>query len=258
MLEAGRNLLRDLTGKKDGPAPAFGSSPAKGGGHVVVIGGGYGGATAARYLRMWSNGSIKVTLVERNAQFTSCPISNLVIGGIKRIEDITVSYDNLRSRWGIDVITDEVTGLDPARREVRLGSGRTLTYDRAVLSPGVDLMPERVDGLAGNEQLVPHAWKAGPQTVLLRRQLEAMPDGGVFAMHIPTAPYRCPPGPYERACMVANYFKQHKPKSKVLILDGNPDIQSKKGLFMKAGGDHYTGVLESLAVSRLLSVNAAA
>lgn len=237
---------------------AFASTPAKAGGHVVIVGGGYGGATAAKYLRMWSNGSVKVTLVERNAQFISCPISNLVIGGMKQLEDITVSYDNLRKRWGVDVITDEVVGLDPAKREIRLGGGKTLSYDRAVVSPGVDFMPERIEGLAGNEELVPHAWKAGPQTLLLRRQLEAMPDGGVYAMHIPTAPYRCPPGPYERACVIAHYFKQHKPRSKVMVFDGNPDIQSKKGLFMKAWEDHYKDIIEYHPNSRLMSVDAKA
>lgn len=237
---------------------AFASTPTKAGGHVVIVGGGYGGATAAKYLRMWSNGSVKVTLVERNAQFISCPISNLVIGGMKQLEDITVSYDNLRKRWGVDVITDEVVGLDPAKREIRLGGGKTLSYDRAVVSPGVDFMPERIEGLAGNEELVPHAWKAGPQTLLLRRQLEAMPDGGVYAMHIPTAPYRCPPGPYERACVIAHYFKQHKPRSKVMVFDGNPDIQSKKGLFMKAWEDHYKDIIEYHPNSRLMSVDAKA
>lgn len=261
LLEAGRNLLRDL-GKKEeakpAAAPAAAPAPVKAGGHVVIVGGGYGGATAAKYIRMWSNATVKVTLIERNTQFTSCPISNLVIGGLKQLEDITVSYDNLRTKWGVEVITDEVIGIDAARRQVRLGRGPTLSYDRLVLSPGVDFMPDRIAGLTGNEHLVPHAWKAGPQTVLLRRQLEAMPDGGVYAMHIPQAPYRCPPGPYERACMVANYFKQHKPKSKVLVLDANPDITSKKGLFMKAWEDHYKGIIDYQPNSRLMSVNAAA
>lgn len=257
-VEAGRAFLRDLAGKEEKPKAGEATTAVKGGGHVVVIGGGYGGATAAKYLRMWSDGKVKVTLVERNAQFTSCPISNLVIGGLKQLEDVTVSYDNLRSKWGVDVITDEVVGIDPSKREVRLGRGGTLSYDRLVLSPGVDFMTDRVSGLTGNEHLVPHAWKAGPQTVLLRRQLEAMPDGGTYVMHIPVAPYRCPPGPYERACLVANYFKQHKPRSKVLVLDGNPDITSKKGLFLKAWTDHYKDIIEYQPNSRLVSVNAAA
>ena len=234
------------------------ASKGKAGGHVVVVGGGYGGNTVAKYLRMWSDGAIKVTLVERNAQFISCPISNLVVGGLKQLEDITVSYDNLRDKWGVEVITDEVSGIDPAKRKVTLKGGKTLDYDRLVLSPGVDFMADRIEGLAGNEELVPHAWKAGPQTVLLRKQLESMSDGGTYVMHIPQAPYRCPPGPYERACLVANYFKQHKPKSKVLVLDANTDIQSKKGLFMKAWNDHYKDIIEYQPNSRLMSVNAQA
>ena len=227
------------------------------GGHVVVVGGGFGGATAAKYLRMWSGGAVNVTLVERQASFISCPISNLVIGGVRRIEDITAGYDQLRTRWGVKIVTDEAVGLDAARREVRLANGDVLGYDRAVLSPGVDFLPQEVDGLAGNEERIPHAWKAGPQTVLLRKQLEDMRDGGVYAIHIPRAPYRCPPGPYERACMVAHYVKSAKPRSKVLILDANPDIQSKKGLFMQAFTGAYKDIIEYRPNSTLVSVDAA-
>jgi len=226
------------------------------GGHVVVVGGGYGGATAAKYLRMWSNGAVKVTLIERESQFISCPISNLVIGGIKDMAYITASYDNLRSKWGIDVIHDEVIGIDVDAREISLAKGGTLTYDRAVLSPGIDFLSDEIGGLAGNEELIPHAWKAGAQTVILRKQLEDMEDGGVFAIHIPKAPYRCPPGPYERACLVANYFKEHKPRSKVLILDGNPDITSKKGLFLRAFEGTYKDIIEYRPNSTLVSVDA--
>lgn len=226
------------------------------GGHVVVVGGGYGGATAAKYLRMWSNGAVKVTLVERESQFISCPISNLVIGGIKDMSYITTSYDNLRSKWGIDVIHDEVVGINVDAREISLAKGGTLTYDRAVLSPGIDFIPDDIGGLAGNEEFIPHAWKAGAQTIILRKQLEDMADGGVYAMHIPKAPYRCPPGPYERACLVANYFKEHKPRSKVLILDGNPDITSKKGLFLRAFEGAYKDIIEYRPNSTLVSVDA--
>lgn len=225
-------------------------------GHVVVVGGGYGGATAAKYLRMWSNGAVKVTLIEREARFVSCPISNLVIGGLKDINDITLSYDNLRTRWGVEVITDEVVGIDVAKREMKLASGKGLTYDRAVLSPGIDFLIGDVPGLEGNLERIPHAWKAGPQTVLLKQQLEAMEDGGVYAIHIPKAPYRCPPGPYERACLVANYLLEKKPKSKVMVLDSNPDIQSKKGLFTKAFEGRYKGNLEYVPNSTLVSVDA--
>lgn len=226
-----------------------------GGGHVVVVGGGYGGATAAKYLRMWSKGAVKVTLVERNPQFVSCPISNLVIGGVKQMQDITLGYDKLRSTWGVNVITDDVTAIDPARRTVTTARSGTLNYDRLVLSPGIDFIPGAIAGLDGNDNRIPHAWKAGPQTVLLRQQLTAMKDGGVYAIQIPKAPYRCPPGPYERACVVANYLRATKPKSKILVLDANPEIQSKKALFTKAF-DSYKGMIEYRPNSELHAVDA--
>lgn len=226
-----------------------------GGGHVVVVGGGYGGATAAKYLRMWSKGAVKVTLVERNPQFVSCPISNLVIGGVKQMQDITLGYDRLRSTWGVNVITDEVTAIDPARRTIVTATSGTLNYDRLVLSPGIDFIPGAIAGLDGNDNRIPHAWKAGPQTVLLRQQLTAMKDGGVYAIQVPKAPYRCPPGPYERACVVANYLRTAKPKSKILVLDANPEIQSKKALFTKAF-DSYKGMIEYRPNSELHAVDA--
>jgi sulfite dehydrogenase len=229
----------------------------KGKGHVVVVGGGYGGATAAKYISMWSNGGIRVTLVERNAAFVSCPISNLVLAGEKQLSDITVGYEGL-AKYGIKVVQDEVTAVDADKRIVKLAKGGDLAYDRLVLSPGVDFMYDGLPGLqpASAQQAILHAWKAGPQTVALRKQLEAMPDGGVFAMTIPKAPYRCPPGPYERACMVAHYFKMKKPKSKVLVLDANEEIVSKKGLFLKAWADNYKGIIEYRPQSELRDVDA--
>jgi NADPH-dependent 2,4-dienoyl-CoA reductase/sulfur reductase-like enzyme len=226
--------------------PGCASMGSGSGGKVVVVGGGYGGATAARYLRMWSEGSIDVTLVEPESEFVSCPLSNLVVGGSKQIADITVSYDNLARRHGVRIVRDRAVGVDAAKRVVTLAGGQTLPYDRLVLSPGIDFMWDKVPGLdnAAAQLLVLHAWKAGPQTVALRRQLEAMPDGGVFAISIPVAPYRCPPGPYERACQVAWYFKRAKPKSKVLILDGNADVTSKGALFKKAWAEEYKGIVE--------------
>ncbi|PKO86335.1 MAG: flavocytochrome C [Betaproteobacteria bacterium HGW-Betaproteobacteria-12] len=231
----------------------------KSSGHVVVVGGGYGGATVAKYLRMWSEGGIQVTLIERNPTFISCPISNLVIGGSKTMEDITVSYDNLKSKWGVRVIQDDVLGVDSAKRTVKLAKGGDLSYDRLVLSPGVDFMFDQIPGLnnAAAQGKILHAWKAGPQTVALRQQLVAMKDGGTYAIAIPKAPYRCPPGPYERACLVANYFKQAKPKSKVVILDANEDVQSKKGLFMKAWSDLYKGIIEYRPNSEVKDVEVA-
>jgi sulfite dehydrogenase len=212
-------------------------------GRVVIVGGGFGGATAARYLRMWAN--VDVTLVERNASFISCPISNLVIGGHKQMADITRPYDGLKAQ-GVKVLQGEVTAIDAAGKKVRLAGGTELPYDRLIVSPGIDFMNEGVGGLATalDSGRIVHGWKAGPQTVELRKRLEAMPDGGVFAMAIPKVPYRCPPGPYERACMVASYLKVAKPRAKVLVLDANPEIQSKKALFEKAFAQHYAGIIE--------------
>ena len=228
------------------------------GGHVVVVGGGFGGATAAKYLRMWSAGGVQVTLIERSAQFVSCPISNLVVSGDKSLAEITVGYTGLQ-QWGVRVVRDEVTDVDADKHTLRLAQGGEMSYDRLVLSPGIDFMFEQIPGLASAEaqSRIVHAWKAGPQTLALRKQLEDMPDGGVYAIAIPKAPYRCPPGPYERASVIAGYFKAKKPKSKVLILDANDDVQSKKGLFMKAWADLYPDLLEYRPNSELHDVDAA-
>ncbi|MBS4010262.1 MAG: FAD-dependent oxidoreductase [Roseovarius sp.] len=237
-----------------GCAATGGSGP-----KVVVVGGGYGGATAAKYLRMFSDNRVQVTLVEPNASFVSCPISNLVVGGYKTMADITTPYDNLSKRHGVQVVRDMVTSIDPDKRIVKLASGGELSYDRLILSPGIDFMWDSLPGMASQaaKDKVLHAWKAGAQTVALRQQLEAMPDGGVYAMSIPLAPYRCPPGPYERACMVASYFKKAKPRSKVVIFDANDDITSKKGLFTKAWDEHYKGIIEYRPKHRVSDVDAA-
>lgn len=214
--------------------------------NVVVVGGGYGGATAAKYIRMFSNNSAQVTLIEPNTEFISCPMSNLVVGGHTSIANLSTPYDNLSKRHGIKVVKDMVASIDAKQKTVRLASGASIKYDKLVLSPGIDMMMDRVEGLqkANQEGVTVQAWKAGPETVLLRKQLESMKDGGVYAISIPTAPYRCPPGPYERACQVASYFKQFKPKSKVLILDANDDVTSKGGLFKKAWASMYPGMIE--------------
>ncbi len=218
------------------------------GGRVVVIGGGYAGATAAKYIRMWSDGRIDVTLIEPRERFVSCPMSNLVIGGSRKLEFITLPYDNLSKRWGVKVVRDSATAIDAEKRTVTTAGGQSFGYDRLIVAPGIEFMWEQIPALAKNPdagtQVAPHAWVAGPQTELLRRQLEAMNDGGVAVIAIPKAPYRCPPGPYERACQMAWYFKTRKPKSKVLILDGNEDIQSKKGLFTKVWNEDYKGLVE--------------
>jgi NADPH-dependent 2,4-dienoyl-CoA reductase/sulfur reductase-like enzyme len=213
-------------------------------GRVVVVGGGYGGATAAKYLRLWSDGAIEVTLIEPNPNFISCPISNLVLGGHRKLEEITVSYEGLKKR-GVNVVRDTVSAIDAPKKEVRLASGGVIPYDRLVVSPGIEFMVERVAGMnADAQKTVLHAWKAGEQTLGLRAQLVAMADGGTFVMSIPVAPYRCPPGPYERACQIASYLKAAKPKSKLLVLDGNPDYVSKKPLFSRVFGEDYKGIVE--------------
>ena len=261
MRQSRREFLR--TGSASIAAAALGgiggcaSMPDKGP-KVVVVGGGFAGATAAKYVRKWSDGKIAVTLVERGSTFVSCPLSNLVLGGSRQIADLTVPYDGL-NKWGVRRVTDEAMAIDPAARTVRLAGGTTLPYDRLILAPGVDFMWDAIPALASREaqEKILHAWKAGAQTVALRRQLEAMPDGGVFVMHIPKAPYRCPPGPYERACQVAFYFSTQKKKSKVIILDANDDVVSKKGLFTAAWNGRYKGYVEYRPNSGLVDVDVA-
>ena len=232
------------------------SAPSKA--RVVVVGGGFGGATAAKYIRLWDP-SIDVVLVEREAQFTSCPISNLVLAGYSGMGEISRGYDGLQ-RHGVKVVRDEVTAIDAARKSVRLASGGEMAYERLIVSPGVDFMFGDVQGYeaAMADGSVLHAWKAGPQTVALRKQLESMPNGGVYALSIPEAPYRCPPGPYERACQVAAYFKAHKPRSKVLVLDANSDVTAEGPLFKRAWADLYPGIVEYQPNSRVLGVDATA
>jgi NADPH-dependent 2,4-dienoyl-CoA reductase/sulfur reductase-like enzyme len=211
---------------------------------VAVVGGGYGGATAARYIRRLDP-SIEVVLVEPNETFVSCPISNAVLGGFRSMADITLPYGGL-SRLGVKVVRDAATAVDVERKQVRLARGAPVAFDRVIVSPGVELMWDALPGMASAEaqEAVPHAWKAGPQTLALRRQLEAMPDGGLYVLSVPEAPYRCPPGPYERACQVAAYFKAAKPRSKVVVLDANGDVVSKGPLFKKAWSELYAGILE--------------
>ena len=218
-------------------------APAKKLGRVVVIGGGYGGATAAKYLQEWGGGAIEVVLIERDREFYSCPISNLVLGGVQKIDYIKRGYGGLRER-GILVLNDEVTKIDPVKQVVSMRKIADMRYDRLIVSPGVDFNFGAVAGLnAEAQKVVLHSWKAGAQTIALRAQLEAMPNGGVYVLTVPKAPYRCPPGPYERAGQIANYFKREKPRSKVLVLDANPNITSKKGLFMKVWGEQYKGII---------------
>jgi NADPH-dependent 2,4-dienoyl-CoA reductase/sulfur reductase-like enzyme len=199
---------------------------------VVVVGGGFGGATCAKYLRR-ADPSLEVTLVEPHRQFVTCPFSNAVLVGLRDLASVTHTYDALRQRYGIRLVHATATALDPGGHQVSLDDGSTLTYDRLVLSPGVEMQWGALEGYdAAASERFPHAWHAGPQTLLLRRQLEAM-DGGLVVLP-PDNPYRCPPGPYERASPIAYYLKTHKPRSKLLLLDAK-DTFTKQALFLRPG-----------------------
>ena len=236
--------------------PAFARATKPPIGRVVIIGGGYAGNNAAKYLRMWSLGSIEVVMIEKNSQFVSCPLSNLVLGGSKSINDLTFGYEALKANHGIKWVQDEVIVIDVTAKKVTMLRGE-LTYDRLIIAPGVDFIYDALPMLqsATAQEKIPHAWKAGWQTVNLRKQLEAMPDGGIFAMNVPKAPYRCPPGPYERAAQIAFYFKNNKPKSKVIVLDANAEIISKKGLFTKVFNEMYAGIIDYRPNNTLVDVD---
>ncbi len=227
-----------------------------GGRRVVVVGGGYGGTIAAKYIRMLDS-SIEVVLIEPNKQFISCPFSNLYIGGVlKDLSTLTIGYDKLVANHGIKLVHDTVTAIDPVKKTVTISTG-SIDYDRLVLSPGIDFRAEELEGynLATTPAIMPHAWKAGPQTILLRQQLEAMPNGGTVVLTVPVSPFRCPPGPYERTSMIAMYLKEHKPKSKIVVLDANPDIASKAGLFRKGWAKHYQGIIDYRKAQKVTAVD---
>lgn len=248
---AGVSVLAGLAG-------CAATAPAKA--RVVVIGGGFGGATTAKYIRRLDP-SIQVTLVERSHNFVTCPFSNAVLGGLQDIASITHSYDSLSDRWGIDVIHDEAIAIDTVKKTVALKGGRHLSYDKLVVAPGIDFKWNAIEGYDQKAaEILPHAWKAGAQTITLRKQLEALEDGGVVALSVPANPYRCPPGPYERASLIAHYLKTKKPKSKLLILDGK-DAFSKQGLFQDAWAKLYPGLIEWVPLSKdgnITKVDAAA
>jgi sulfide dehydrogenase [flavocytochrome c] flavoprotein chain len=223
------------------PMPALAQGKSK----VVVIGGGAGGATAAKYIARDSAGKIEVTLVEPAKQFVTCWHSNLVVGGFKSIEQITHTYDKLASTHGITMAHDMVVSIDREKRKVTLAGGSVLDYDRLVVSPGIDLKYDSVPGWGqAHEEAMPHGWKAGPQTKLLKARLDAVPDGGVIVMIAPPNPYRCPPGPYERASMMAHVLKTSgRTKCKIIILDPKETF-SKQGVFQEAWEKHYPGQIE--------------
>jgi sulfide dehydrogenase [flavocytochrome c] flavoprotein subunit len=227
------------------PAPAFaqGAGP-----KVVVIGGGFAGGTAARFIKQGNNAAT-VTLVEANATFTACPFSNMVIGGIRELSAQQFKYDGI-AKSGVTIAMQAATGVDASAKNVTLADGTRLAYDRLIMAPGVDL---RWDGLPGYTEAaaekMPHAWKAGAQTTLLRRQLESMEDGGAVIISAPANPFRCPPGPYERASLIAHYLKTKKPKSKLILLDAK-DAFSKQRLFQNAWKELYPNHLEWVSLSQ--------
>lgn len=231
------------------------ATPHKAAPKVVVVGAGYGGSTCAKYLRIWDP-SIEVTLIDPNPHMVSCPMSNWVLGGLKEMSDLNKSYEPL-AKHGVKMVQDSVVSVDSEKRIVRTQGGHTFNYDRMVIAPGVDFMTDTVEGYdeAAAAQKVVHAFKAGPETALLRKQLEAMPDGGVFVIASPPPPGKCVSGPYERACMAAHYFKQHKPRSKIIMLDGHFKIVSKDKMFMKAFKKFYPGMIEHRPSNMVTSVD---
>jgi NADPH-dependent 2,4-dienoyl-CoA reductase/sulfur reductase-like enzyme len=219
--------------------PVFGAGKAK----VVVIGGGAGGATVARYVAKDAK-DIEVTLVEANRNYTTCFFSNLYLGGFRSFESITHSYDTLASQYGVTVVHDRATAIDPAKKIVQLNGGDTLSYDRLVVAPGIEMKFDTIEGYSQKaSQIMPHAWQAGPQTRILKSQLLEMEDGGTVVIAPPPNPFRCPPGPYERASMVAHYLKNNKPRSKIVILDAKNKF-SKQKLFEDAWVRYYPGLIE--------------
>lgn len=224
---------------------------------VVVIGAGFGGATAAKYLKLW-NPDLSVTLVEREPRFVSCPMSNRVLTDMTTLEALSRSHDTLAERHRVRLVHDTVVDIDADRRSVKLASGRPLYWDRLIVSPGVDLDWTSIPGLAdpAMREAVPDAWKAGARTLVLRDRIDAMPPGGVYAITIPKIPYRCPPGPYERACQVAWRLSRTNPRAKVLILDANEKIVSKEPLFKAAFAERYAGMIDYLPSSELTDVDA--
>ncbi|MGB4858669.1 MAG: FAD/NAD(P)-binding oxidoreductase, partial [Dokdonella sp.] len=207
---------------------------------VLVVGGGMAGASVAKYLRLWGD-AVEVTLIERNATYTSSIMSSLVLTGQRSLSSLAYRYDTLQNRYGVHLIVDDVVEIDPVATSVELASGKRLTADRIILAPGIDFDP--VAGLIDVNRM-PHAWQAGPQTSLLAKQLAALPAGGVVAITVPKMPYRCPPGPYERACLIADWLKVNKPRAKLILLDANPDFAVEKENFERAFSELYGDMIE--------------
>ncbi|MDG1282497.1 MAG: NAD(P)/FAD-dependent oxidoreductase [Pseudorhodobacter sp.] len=210
---------------------------------VVVVGGGAGGATVARYMAKDSDGALDITLIEPSRTYYTCFFSNLYLGGFRTYESLGHSYGKLAAEYAINVVHDMAIGVDRDAKTVTLASGSVVPYDKLVLSPGIDFVEESVPGWSVSAQnAMPHAYKGGSQTQLLQAQIAAMPEGGTFAMVAPPNPYRCPPGPYERISMVANYLKANNPTAKILVLDPKEKF-SKQGLFEEGWNKHYSGMI---------------
>ncbi len=225
-----------------GSSSLAGFAIAQGKGKVVIVGGGPGGATVAHQLKKGAP-TLDVTLVEIRKEYTTCFYSNLYLGGFRTFDSITHTYEGLK-KLGVNVIHDTAVGVDAGKKTVKLQGGKTLNYDKLVLSPGIDLKYESIEGYSpAAADIMPHAWKAGPQTKLLKKQLEAMKDGGTVILAAPDNPYRCPPGPYERTCMIAHYLKTKKPKSKLILLDPKKSF-SKQPVFMEAFNKYYKDILQ--------------
>jgi NADPH-dependent 2,4-dienoyl-CoA reductase/sulfur reductase-like enzyme len=225
------------------------------GARIVIVGGGFGGATCARYLRIWAPDA-EVTLVEPASQWISCPLSNRVLTGSMTLRDLTRDYSRLAYGWKVNVVHDLATGLDLDKRQVALKGGSKLPFDRLVLSPGVEFVPESISGLdaALARNTILHAWKAGEQTLALRNRIVDLRSGGVIAIHIPKAPFRCPPGPYERISLIASHLKKFNPTAKILAFDSNPDILAKRDLFLAAWKGEYAGLIEYVPDAQLKAV----
>ena len=237
-----RNFVKIVAGVSAASAIGFPAIAAAGGKkQVVIVGGGAAGATAAKYIRR-ADDSVEVTLIEPNEHYYTCFMSNEVLSGDRKLDSLKFGYDGLR-KHGVTVVQDTVTAIDATGRKVTTKGGKSFSYDRCIVAPGISFR-DNIEGYdAAAAEKFPHAWKAGPQTALLRKQLEAMSDGGTVLIAPPPNPFRCPPGPYERACQIAHYLKTHKPKSKVLIID-KKDKFSKQGLFTQAWDRHYKGMIE--------------
>ena len=220
---------------------------------VIVVGGGMAGATVAKYLRLWGDG-IEVTLVERASSYTSCIMSSLVLTGQRTMASLDFKYSTLISKYGVKVVLGEVAHIDPVGVKVTLGTGTVLSADRIVLAPGIDF--DEVPGL-GTSDKMPHAWKAGPQTALLANQLAAMPARGTAILSIPKVPYRCPPGPYERACLIADWMKARKPGARLVVLDANPDFVTEKDNFSSAFYGLHANVIQYVPNAEVTQVDPA-